>query len=85
MADLDDAAVVRELASTEIGKMTNAQLKRALTAALGAERSSAEPSIVVLLEELRSLREELVHMKRLAQRVEHMSESLNKAYEIIHN
>ena len=76
---------MRELASTEIGRMTNAQLKRALTAGLGAERSSTEPSNAVLLEELRSLREELAHMKGLAQKVERMSESLNRAYEIIHN
>ena len=43
MADFDDAAVVRELASTEIGRMTNAQLKRALTAVLGAEKVQQNP------------------------------------------
>ena len=84
MADFDDATVVRELAPSDIGTMTNPQLKHALKAILGAERG-AEPSNGALLEELRSLREEMAEMKALAKKVEYMSDRLEKAHEIIHN
>ncbi|KAK3887589.1 hypothetical protein Pcinc_008293 [Petrolisthes cinctipes] len=73
MTDFDDAAVVRELVPTNIGRMTNQQLKRALTAVLGTERTT-EPSNALLLVELRSLREELAEMKGLAQNVERVGD-----------
>ena len=84
MADLGDAAAVRDLTANTIGKMTNPQLKRALTTLLGAERRE-EPPNSVLLDELRSLREEMAEMKKLKQEVDRLSDGLEKAYKIIHN
>ncbi|MPC81070.1 hypothetical protein E2C01_075670 [Portunus trituberculatus] len=84
MADLDDAAAVRDLSANTISKMTNPQLKRALTMLFGAERKE-EPPNSVLLDELRSLREEMAEMKKLKQEVDRLSDGLEKAYRIIHN
>lgn len=84
MADFDNAVAVRDLSANTINKMTNPQLKRALTTLLGAEKRE-EPPNSVLLDELRSLREEMAEMKKLKQEVERLSDGLEKAYKIIHN
>ncbi|KAK8377055.1 hypothetical protein O3P69_013599 [Scylla paramamosain] len=84
MANLDDIVAVRDLSANTISKMTNPQLKRALTTVLGAERRE-EPSNSVLLDELRFLCEEMAEMKKLKQEVAHLSDGLEKAYKIIHN
>lgn len=84
MANLDDIVAVRDLSANTISKMTNPQLKPALTTVLGAERRE-EPSNSVLLDELRFLREEMAEMKKLKQEVAHLSDGLEKAYKIIHN
>lgn len=81
----DSAEMVRELSPNEISKMTNAQLKRALTTLLSAERREEDPPNSVLLEELRSLREEIAEVKDLKQEVQRLSEGLDNAYKIIHN
>lgn len=84
MADFDDAEIVRELGSNEINRMTNPQLKRALTALLNSERSEDPPN-AVLLNELRSLREEIAEVKELKKEVQRLSEGLDNAFKIIHN
>ena len=80
----DSAEAVRDLSLNEISRMTNAQLKRALTTLLDAERREDSPN-AVLLEELRSLREEIAEVKELKQEVQRLSEGLDDAYKIIHN
>ena len=73
MANFDSTEVVRSLAPNEISKMTNPQLKRAITTLLNAERDE-EPSNSVLLNELRSLRDEVKELGNLKDEVKRLSQ-----------
>ena len=84
MADYDSVENVQSLAPNEISKMTNAQLKRALTAIVIARREE-EPTNSVILDEIRKLHEEVAEIKGLKQEVKHLSTRLDDAYTVIHN
>lgn len=66
----------------EIGKMTNPQLKKALTTMVTAE-TTTEPTNQVLLEEIRNLRSEVAEIKNIKQEVKQLSTQLKDAYKII--
>ena len=57
MAALDEVEAVRALAPNEINKMTNPQLKKALTTLLSADASQTSNN--ALIEEVRGMREDI--------------------------
>ena len=82
MATLEYPNAVRALAPTEINKMTNPQVKKAL-AILITVYTSAQPSNNDLLEEIRSLKEEMKSMASIKQEVDQLSGKLEQAFQII--
>ena len=82
MAALDDADTVRALAPGEINKMTNPQLKKALSTLINVVVSQ-QPSNNELLDEIKSLEEEVKAMAGIKQKVDLLSERLDQAYNII--
>ena len=82
MANFEDANVVRALASGEISKMTNPQLKKALSTLISAD-NQAQASNDVLLQEIRSIKEELKNMANIKKEVDQLSQKLDDAYKII--
>lgn len=79
MADLENAGAVRGLAPGEINKMTNAQLKKALTTLVNED----QPDNKVLLEEIRALKEEVKEVVAIKRHVSDLSEKLDEAFRII--
>ena len=79
MAALEDANTVRAMAPGEINKMTNSQLKKALATLINAD-ASQQPSNNDLLDEIRSLKDEVKAMAGIKQKVDELSERLDQAY-----
>lgn len=79
MAALEDANTVRAMAPGEINKMTNPQLKKALATLINAD-ASQQPSNNDLLDEIRSLKDEVKAMAGIKQKVDELSERLDQAY-----
>lgn len=84
MSAYDDIAAVRSLNANDIDKLRNAQLKQALTTLINEDRRN-EPSNVVLLQELRSVKEAIAEVTSLKKEVQILSVRLDDAYKIIHN
>lgn len=82
MAALEDADTVRALVPGEINKMTNPQLKKALATLINAD-ASQQPSNNDLLDEIRSLKDEVKAMAGIKQKVDVLSERLDQAFNII--
>lgn len=72
------------LTPTDINKMTNPQLKRALSSIVAAGRRD-EPTNADLLEEIRKIREEVAEIKGLRVEVKNLSTRLDDAYTTIHH
>lgn len=83
MAEYENADTVMKLAASQITKMTNPQLKTALSTLLNAKRQE-EPGNSILLEEIKYLREEIRELKQVKKEVELLTTRLNDAYTIIH-
>ena len=83
MAAYDSVENVKVLSQIEINKMTNPQLKRALLTMVNNGRDG-EPSNSILLDELRSIKQDLAEVKNLKQEVQSLSDRLDEAYTIIH-
>ena len=82
MADLSTAESVRALSQTEVNRLNNTQLKKALQTLITAP-TSEEPSNTVLLNELKAINEKLKEINTLKEEVRYLSEKLNSAYESI--
>ena len=84
MPVFDQVEEVRSLtpAQIEIGKLTNAQLKTALSTILNAQ-SSSDPSNAILLQEIRSLKSDIEEMKCVKQ-VAILRSQVDQAFQIIH-
>ena len=82
MADLSTAESVRALSQTEVNRLNNAQLKKALQTLISTLHSE-EPSNTVLLNELKDIKEKLKEITTLKEDVRYLSEKLNSAYESI--
>lgn len=67
MTEYENVDTVMNLASSQITKMTNAQLKAALNTVLHT-RNQEEPANSILLEEIKSLKEEVREMKTIRER-----------------
>ena len=67
MPEYENVDTVMNLASSQITKMTNAQLKAALNTVLHT-RKQEEPAKSILLEEIKSLKEEVREMKTIRER-----------------
>ena len=80
----DSVENVRVLSQNEINKMTNPQLKRALSTLVNSGKDG-EPSNSILLDELRSIRKEVEEVKNLKQEVQRLSDRLDEAYNVIHH
>ena len=80
MAALEDAATVRALASNDIDRLKNAQLKQAL--AMLINEGKDEPSNAVLLQELRGVKQFVAEIAALKQKVTELSRRLDGAYQI---
>ena len=76
MANIESAEAVRRLSASQIGKMTNPQLKDALLKLVSAE-SPSEPTNSTILQEIRSLRAEVQEIKNLKQEVATISQRCN--------
>ena len=74
--DYDDAEAVRALSQTEVNRLNNAQLKRALSTVLNAERAE-EPSNNDLLNEIREIKESLQKLNRVKVEVKSLKTKLN--------
>ncbi len=72
------------LTPNDISKMTNPQLKRALSTLVTAGRGE-DPTNAVLLEEIRKMREEVAEIRGLRQEVQTLSVRLDDAYTTIHH
>ena len=79
----DSVENVRVLSQNEINKMTNPQLKRALSTLVNSGKDG-EPSNSILLGELQSIRKEVEEVKNLKQEVQRLSDRLDEAYNVIH-
>ena len=82
MTEYENVDTVMNLASSQITKMTNAQLKAALNTVLHT-RKQEEPANLILLEEIKSLKEEVREMKTIKREVELLTSRLNDAFSII--
>ena len=87
--DFDSVDTVQGLASQEINRMTNPQLKRALNTLVSAQREISQrgdgPTNAVLLQEIKKLREEVKEIRDLKMQVQCLSEKLDDAFTTIHN
>ena len=81
MTEYENVDTVMNLASSQITKMTNAQLKAALNTVLHT-RKQKEPANSILLEEIKSLKE-VREMKTIKREVELLTSRLNDAFSII--
>ena len=81
MTEYENVDTVMNLASSQITKMTNAQLKAALNTVLHT-RKQEEPANSILLEEIKSLKE-VREMKTIRREVELLTSRLNDAFSII--
>ena len=72
------------LEPNEIRSLSHAQLKKALTAVLSAEREE-EPSNSELLNEIRQIKDTLQEVDKIKAEVKCISEQLESAFQIIHN
>lgn len=82
MAPLEEADTVRALASGEINMMTNPQLKKALATLINTD-ASQQPSNNDLLDEIKSLKEEIRVLAGIKQKLDQLSEVLDQACSII--
>ena len=82
MADLGSAEIVRALSQTEVNKLTNAQLKKALQILITTPIDE-EPSSTILLNELKDIKEKINEINILKEDVKCLSDKLNSAYESI--
>lgn len=84
MAGNGSVEEVWALTTNDISKMTNPQLKRALSTLVTAGRER-EPTNADLLEEIRKMREEVAEIKGLRDEVMKLSTRLDDAYTTIHH
>ena len=83
MSGIGSLEEVWALTATDINKMTNPQLKRALSSLVSAGREK-EPTNADLLEEIRKIREEVAEIKGLREEVKNLSTRLDDAYATIY-
>ena len=82
MADLGSAEIVRALSQTEVNKLTNPQLKKALQTLITTPIDE-EPSNTILLNELKDINEKINEINTLKEDIKCLSDKLNSAYESI--
>lgn len=82
MAHFDNVEIVRALEPGEVSKMTNPQLKRALSTLLSAENAE-QPSNNILLDEIRGLRKQVEELRSVRQEVNRLSDRLDEAFKVI--
>ena len=89
MAEFDCVDTVQALAPNEINRMTNPQLKRALSTLVTSQRENIQrendPTNAILLQEIKMLREEVAELKGLKKEVQSLSDKLDDAFTTIHN
>lgn len=78
----DTVEDVRSLSQPQINKLTNAQLKTALSIMVNAD-SSSDPSNAVLLQEIRSLKNDVEEIKNVKKDVTELTGRLDQAFKII--
>ena len=76
MANFDDIGAVCALGATEVTKMTNPQLKKALSTLLNAE-SGEQASNNILLDEIRGLRKQVDELGNLKQELQNVKQEVN--------
>ena len=81
MATTEDVEAIRAMAPSEINKMTNPQLMKALTTLINAE--AGQTSNNALIEEVRGMREDIRNLAGIKQEVDGLSKKLNEAFDII--
>ena len=79
MATTEDVEAIRAMAPSEINKMTNPQLKKALTTLINAE--AGQTSNNALIEEVRGMREDIRNLAGIKQEVDGLSKKLNEAFD----
>lgn len=84
MPGYDRVENVRSLSQAQINKLNNAQLKEALGTLISVNNDE-QPSNAVLLDEIRSLRDEVTQLRTVKHEVETLSVRLDDAYKIINN
>lgn len=80
---------IQALAPNEINRMTNPQLKKALTTLVAARREDNErddnPTNAILLQEIQMLRQEVAEIRQLKKEVQSLSNKLDDAFATIHS
>lgn len=84
MANYECLETVRALSTTEINRLTAAQVKCALKTMLtGQQQQAGEPTNSVLLDELKSIKLELAAVKEMKKEIDSLHTRLDDAYKII--
>ena len=84
MTAYESVEAVRALTQEAIGKLGAAQLRKALTTALNAERVEIPVTIEPVLAELREIKEKIGMITTLQEKVVSLENKVESAYQVIH-